>query len=234
MIARRVATLHSGNWRRLLGSLINRLANRGLRARSRLCSDKTRSPNRRVGSATFEMISCLLCSPLTCVCYCLVDSPLTSRRAISYRTLAHTLDQAALLSAVHGLLQQQVAPAPLPPPYEESLARPVTDIVRFESRGTHVSQKHLHDQRSSSVLGFQSRWLRKAWHFETLRSYGSWTFSLRSWNILDPSAPILEIIRQDDLLEFRKRLSYGAITLDDRDPRGKTLFRVSASLLMSG
>jgi len=152
---------------------------------------------------------------------------LTCLSAVSYRTLAHTLDQAALLSAVHNLLQQQNAPIQQPPPYPDSTTSSVPSINYTDDRIVRAFKGQKDDQRASSALAFQSRWLGRAWHLGTLRSYGSWTFSFRSWNILSPDASILEIIRQDDLLEFQKRLSCRLITMDDRDTKGKTLFRVS-------
>lgn len=174
----------------------------------------------------FGTISHLRCSPSICSLSSSCDSPLTYPRAISYKTLTHTLDQAALLSAVHNLLQQQNTPVDQPPPYQKFATPSIPSISSLDDRIVRASKKPIDDQRASSALGFQSRWLRKAWHLETLRSYGTWTFSLRSWNILSPDASILEIIRQDNVLEFQKQLSYGLVTMDDRDARGITLFRV--------
>lgn len=153
--------------------------------------------------------------------------------AISYRTLVHTLDQAALLSEVHRLLQQQHTSVAQVPTYKTTWSSTSTDVVRSDRKTSRTNQRRINDQRFSSTLDFRSRWLRKTWHFETLRSYGNWTFSLRTWNILDQNASILDIVRQDDLSEFQKRLSHGVNTIDDRDIRGKTLFRVSQPLLGS-
>ncbi|KAK5093517.1 hypothetical protein LTR24_004228 [Lithohypha guttulata] len=142
-------------------------------------------------------------------------------------TLAHTLDQAALLSAVHSLVQQQIAFVDQPPPYQKSIEPSIPGVVCPDGRIVRTCKKRADEQRTFSGLGFQSLWLRKAWHFETLRSYGSWTFSLRSWNSLDPDASVFEIVRQEHLLELQKRLSYGFVSMHDRDRTGKTLFRLT-------
>jgi len=83
-------------------------------------------------------------------------------------------------------------------------------------------------------LQFQSRWIGKAWHIQTIRALGDWTFHLRTWNVLQDmnKTPLLACLQHDNLQEFQQLIASGRYSMYDRD-KYKTLFEVRVAWFLT-
>lgn len=76
-------------------------------------------------------------------------------------------------------------------------------------------------------LQFQSRWIGKAWHIQTIRALGDWTIHFRTWNVLQNigNTPLDACLKNDNLQEFQQLIESGRYSMCDRDEYW-TLFEI--------
>ena len=180
---------------------------------------------------------------------------LTCYSAISYTTLVQSNHHADILSTMQSMLQQHLTQASSGHTYTSasvaSFPQQQSGQQHLQASSDHTCSCTLSASSSSAtavnmycqpsydcsvhnkivptkttLVRFQSIWLRKAWRVETLRSTGSWTFCMRTWNVLASEAPIFDCIETDDVLGFQQSIASGRYTIDDRTYYGDTLLEV--------
>lgn len=147
-----------------------------------------------------------------------------------------TITQVSLPTMIHSPSQQiqlqqlqQTQPLNLPQVAEPTSLVPVSctspiSISYPPGRGLTPSQD---DLRKLRQLRFQSRWIGKAWHIQSIVALGDWTFHFRTWNLLKSiyDTPVVTCIQNDDLLGFKKLMASGRYTMCDREQHW-TMFQV--------